>query len=255
MKFIVKKLLEILTRSETVRRYLEFKLNIGEYRARQDPDEIIGAIDLDVGAGKTLKAYPFGSVTQWRYDTLRTKEPETLEWIEGLGEGVLWDVGANIGLYSIYAAARTNLTVLAFEPAPVNYFILTRNIHLNRFDERVMPYAIAFSNRSEAALFNMGSLQPGGAMGHFGESVEQVKAGDHVNEINYRQAMLGFSIDEFVKMFNPAFPNFMKIDVDGIENKIIQGGMKTFSDPRFKSLSIEVDDREVEYNRGLMADI
>ena len=75
MKFIVKKLLEILTRSETVRRYLEFKLNIGEYRARQDPDEIIGAIDLDVGAGKTLKAYPFGSVTQWRVcieDTYRT---------------------------------------------------------------------------------------------------------------------------------------------------------------------------------------
>lgn len=43
----------------------------------------------------------------WRFDTLLEKEPDTIEWIDGfrLGE-TLWDIGANVGIYTIYAALR-----------------------------------------------------------------------------------------------------------------------------------------------------
>lgn len=41
----------------------------------------------------------------WLYDTLLEKEPETIEWIDGFGAGeTMWDVGADVGIYSIYAA-------------------------------------------------------------------------------------------------------------------------------------------------------
>ena len=49
------------------------------------------------------------SLCTWRYDTFNSKEPETLEWIDSIpGGSILWDVGANIGLYSIYAAKKIN---------------------------------------------------------------------------------------------------------------------------------------------------
>jgi hypothetical protein len=45
-------------------------------------------------------------------------EPETLEWIRGFPKGaVLWNIGANIGAFSLYAALMPETLVLAFEPA------------------------------------------------------------------------------------------------------------------------------------------
>ena len=49
------------------------------------------------------------SVVQWRVNTFFSKEPETLEWIDNFKffkDGVFWDIGANIGLYSIYASLK-----------------------------------------------------------------------------------------------------------------------------------------------------
>ena len=44
---------------------------------------------------------------KWRAQTLSTKEPETLEWIDDFPNyAILWDIGANIGLYSLYAAKK-----------------------------------------------------------------------------------------------------------------------------------------------------
>src|SRR3990172_6587942 len=44
-------------------------------------------------------------LTKWRISTFASKEPETLDWIDSLPRAsVLWDIGANIGLYACYAA-------------------------------------------------------------------------------------------------------------------------------------------------------
>lgn len=54
------------------------------------------------------------SMSRYRAESFAAKEPETLEWIEGLPEGaILWDVGANVGLYSIYAAKARRCCVYA----------------------------------------------------------------------------------------------------------------------------------------------
>ena len=47
------------------------------------------------------------SIELWRARTYLTKEPETINWIDGFKKNeVFFDVGANIGLYSIYAAKK-----------------------------------------------------------------------------------------------------------------------------------------------------
>ena len=68
----------------------------------------------------------------FRASTFSSKEPETLAWIDSFHEdSVFWDIGANIGLYSLYAARHKNCRVIAFEPSFFNLEILVRNINLN----------------------------------------------------------------------------------------------------------------------------
>src|SRR6185369_11103747 len=60
----------------------------------------------------------------WRVHTLDTKEPDTIAWLAKMQPGeVLFDVGANMGQYSLIAA-KYGLTVHAFEPESQNFALL-----------------------------------------------------------------------------------------------------------------------------------
>ena len=78
---------------------------------------------ISVGARSVLEL--------WRCRTYETKEPETLDWIDGFSrEDVMFDVGANVGLYSLYAGKR-GVRVYSFEPEAQNYAGLTSNCMAN----------------------------------------------------------------------------------------------------------------------------
>jgi precorrin-6B methylase 2 len=67
----------------------------------------------------------------WRVETLYTKEPETIAWIDRfLPHSMLWDFGANVGTYTIYAAKKGH-SVVAIEPSSREWELLKRNIELN----------------------------------------------------------------------------------------------------------------------------
>ena len=56
-------------------------------------------------------------ICRFRANTFSTKEPETLEWLDkSESDGVFFDIGANVGLYSLYYAATKKGKVYAFEP-------------------------------------------------------------------------------------------------------------------------------------------
>ena len=70
--------------------------------------------------------------TVWRVQTLFSKEPATINWLNRMDERtILIDVGANVGMYSIYAAKLKNAHVYAFEPESQNYSTLIKNIISN----------------------------------------------------------------------------------------------------------------------------
>jgi len=185
-----------------------------------------------------------GKIPEWRARTLLTKEPETIEWINGFNKtDILWDIGANVGVYSLYTALR-GLSVLAFEPSPSNYYLLSRNIEINKMDENISAYCIALNNVTKLDSFYMANTELGGALNSFGEARDwQGKA----FKASLKQAMVGFSVDDFIQQFNPLFPNHIKIDVDGIEDSIIKGSNETLKDSRLKSILIELDTARKEY--------
>ena len=173
------------------------------------------------------------NIPEWRAETLYAKEPETIEWIDGLREGdILWDIGANIGIYSIYAA-RKGIRCVSFEPSFINFYLLNKNIEINRM--KIDSFCIALSDKTEIGDFNMTNLDNGGALHQFGNMPKE--------EIRFKYSMIGYSIDDFLQ-FNPAFPNHLKIDVDGNEGRIIYGAKNTLTDKRLKSILVEIDDGE-----------
>ena len=78
-----------------------------------------------------------------RVHSLFKLEPETLNWIDNFkshnsNKIVFWDIGANIGLYSIYAAVKfSDIEINSFEPSTSNTRTLSRNISINNFHNKI----------------------------------------------------------------------------------------------------------------------
>ena len=66
----------------------------------------------------------YGEVCRFRSSTFAIKEPDTLKWIESFDKNSTFiDIGANVGIYSIYASHFTS-QVFSFEPDALNYSLL-----------------------------------------------------------------------------------------------------------------------------------
>lgn len=178
-----------------------------------------------------------GSTTEFRVRTLFAKEPETIRWIDTFKPGdVFWDIGANIGCYSLYAAKK-GVVVQAFEPSPVNFWLLTRNVAINKFD-KITTYPFALSDKSDIFFWE-----------------PNVSAGSADNQLlrsGKIACVQAYKIDDLVKHSGVEFPNHVKIDVDGIERLILEGGRDALKDKRVRSLMCEVTEGHSE--TGLIVD-
>ncbi len=171
--------------------------------------------------------------------TLLTREPDTIAWIDGFGPGeVLWDVGANVGAYALYAAKRTGAPVLAFEPAAATFALLVRNVELNRLDALVRPYCLAIAGETRLDSLNMAHTYGSSVMHAFGGETD---ARGGAIEVRFRQAVPGMTLDDVARLFDPPRPAHVKIDVDSIEPEIIAGGPGVLSDPGLRSVLVEVE--------------
>jgi FkbM family methyltransferase len=167
------------------------------------------------------------------------KEPETVRWIEEYVKpgDVLYDVGANVGAYSLIASKHCGgqLTVLAFEPSFATYDELCRNIVLNRCERSILPLLICITEAPGLVTFQHSSLEPGSALHIAGDGPAVVG-----HEAVYRQELVGFSIDALIAQLGCPVPNHIKIDVDGTELSVLRGASSTLNTGAVRSIQVEV---------------
>ena len=191
-------------------------------------------------------------LTDWRIETFFTKEPETLEWIDSFEKKdkiIFWDIGANIGLYSIYSVLRNeNVSTISFEPSTSNLRILSRNISINNLENKIKILSAPLSNKENQFLtMNEGDFIEGGALNTFGENYDF--AGE-LFDSKMKYKILGTTIKNLLDNNILEIPNYIKIDVDGIEHLILEGAGEYLKDKRIKSLSIEInEDFKEQYNK------
>lgn len=166
------------------------------------------------------------------------REPETLDWIDAFVRPcIFWDIGANIGTYSLYAALRPEVDIYAFEPVAANYAALCENIEANGRHDSIHAYCLAFNEDTVLAALNIEDAGAGGFPSTFGADRS---ANGQAVKVASRQSAIGFSIDDFRRVFNLPPINYLKLDIDGIEDKVLAGGTKTLADSALRGVMIEM---------------
>jgi FkbM family methyltransferase len=195
-----------------------------------------------------VKFFVPNQLTNWRVDTFFSKEPETLEWIDNfnnLEELIFWDIGSNIGLYSIYNSFKNpNSKTISFEPSTSNLRVLSRNISINSLEKNIQIVPIPLTNKeNEFLMMKEGQFIEGGALNSFGEEWN-FEGEKFASAMNYQ--LIGTTINFLLDNNILEIPDYIKIDVDGIEHLILEGANKYLSNKKIKSISIEINENFTE---------
>ena len=178
---------------------------------------------------------------EYRINSIFEKEPETIAWIDSIcnSDSVFYDIGANIGIYTLYMNYKNPMMqMFCFEPVQNNFNSLQNNIILNNA-KNVHPFNIALSNNNMITNLFISDTRNG-------NSGAQIKAPINEKGENFEakkiEKILSFQLDYLVNNLNFPQPNFIKIDVDGHENEILNGMKVTLENEQLKSLLIEFND-------------
>lgn len=140
------------------------------------------------------------------------------------GKGTYLDIGANIGM-TVVPLARDYPAVwcYAFEPEPINYQNLSRNIRENCADGNVTSFQIALCEKETVLPFSIATNNLGDHRLHVQTDLpsKQGETGRKVIEVD------GKRLDDLaIEMKSPAL---VKIDTQGAEPYVIAGGQKTLA--------------------------
>ena len=192
-------------------------------------------------------------LTNWRVENFFTKEPETIQWINEFkksDEIIFWDIGSNIGIYSLYAAIKhKNIKVISFEPSTSNLRVLSRNIFLNNLNDKISIFNNPLTNKTNEILsMKETNFVEGGAFNTFGEEINF--EGKKINpKMEYK--LYGTSINYILDKNILKIPDYIKIDVDGIEHKILDGGRTYLNNIKIKEILIEINENFEEQYRSV----
>ena len=177
-------------------------------------------------------------IPKFRAETFWTKEPETIHWInrnlnESTDIGLLIDVGANIGIYSLYAATVNNsVSVFSVEPVPDTYRELNANIQLNKKTNQIFTFMVALSNESGSGTLK--NVDP--RLGSSGAQIQMVDSGDNAaTKILSGDRLLkeGWEKRSYDKKV------MIKIDTDGNELDVLNGFVEAFKDGSIVTVLVE----------------
>lgn len=143
----------------------------------------------------------------------------------------VWDVGANVGLYTLPSARAVGPTgrVYAFEPMPRNLGLLRRHLAINRL--------------SNVEIYGVGVGDTGGIL--------RMAEGDSPSEFHAdpagRWQVPAVTVDDWLAASGSPSPDVVKIDVEGSEGAVLRGGARTFTayrPPIYLALHGELQRRE-----------
>lgn len=205
---------------------------------------------LIVSEGSTdFVFYPKNTTEYYRCVTYFTKEEGTIAWLKNsLGNNeVFFDIGANIGLYSLYAAKLgRGVKTYAFEPHKFTFVNLMENIAANDLMGEISPISIPLSDSTDASTMNYAHMDSGSSMSQLGHSIHPEEGAFTPKLV---ETVYCATLDELIwKKAVPA-PHHIKIDVDGNELKILKGMSKLLASTH-KPKTIQV-----EINPGQKADV
>jgi FkbM family methyltransferase len=140
---------------------------------------------------------------------------------------IVVDIGANIGWYTLLSAKKVGDKglVIAFEPEPTNFQLLTRSIEYNKFTNvRALQECVSKEKGTRELWL---ASENSGAHSIINKQGKQMI---YVNSITLDEVLFDLSLDKI---------DVLKIDAEGAEPEIIEGGQKFLFGSRVEHLFLE----------------
>jgi FkbM family methyltransferase len=178
------------------------------------PFPVSGTFTYNAATEKLIRFNPKNSQFQSVYSDVFKNgyEPQTTALINLITppNGVFYDIGSNWGWFSLSLAARPDFRgrIHAFEPFPLSYADLCSTVKQAGLDTRIDCHAMAISDRA------------GDGTMHMADSFSSGMATLDDSKVGGRQTIQIRALDSL--SFDP--PDVMKVDVEGVEEKVFVGG-------------------------------
>ena len=167
-----------------------------------------------------------------------TGEPDMVEWLKTtLRPGdVLWDIGANVGAYSILAARLCpGAKVVSFEPFIPNFAHLWENIVLNGVTAQVFPVCAGLTDKTAPTALWIKDPRAGSAGHQVGQTDGKLS-----------QGVIAARGDDLRTQLGLASPTLLKLDIDGLEVAAVEGLRETLREPGLREVMIEIEQGKSE---------
>jgi FkbM family methyltransferase len=143
---------------------------------------------------------------------------------------VFYDVGANVGSYTLLAAAA-GARVHAFEPSPATAAKLRRNIQVNSLEMRIVLHECALGAVTGTVQLSRGT-----------DTTNHVLADGESKAVSDTVAME--TLDD---SFEPDCISFLKMDVEGFESEVLKGARGALANPGLRGVLMENNGRDKRY--------
>jgi FkbM family methyltransferase len=167
----------------------------------------------------------------------RARKPSTANerlaaWIGSFGPtDVFFDIGANTGSLSLLAARMHHgrVPIFAFEPAFDNFAALVRNVLVNDLGRVITPIHVALFDQTGIRPLHRSRLGAGSALHAVGEALDYARRPFTPAAV---EPVLAFRLDDLVRSFALPAPTRIKLDVDGMEDKVMAGAVDVLASTR-----------------------
>jgi len=165
-------------------------------------------------------------------------EPDMVDWLKtSLRPGdVFWDIGANVGAYSLLAAkVCPEARVFSFEPFIPNFAHLWDNIALNGVSDRVFPLNMGLLDQTKPEALAVNDIRAG-------SSHHQVGGGGG----KISQGVLCFKGGDVASRLGIPLPTLLKLDIDGLEVRAVEGLADVLAGGSLREAMIEIEAGKTE---------
>lgn len=175
-------------------------------------------------------------------------EFEIVEWIKRFDKNSNFlDIGANIGTYSLLAAKR-NHNVISVEPESLNFAMLNLNIYDNKLNNNITAYPVSIDQFNHFSHLNIYQMGWGNAMHSFDTDII---INNQKKESQFLQGSIGIRLDDFLEQIKFT-PDYVKIDVDGNELRVIKGSPNLLKSKNIKSIVIEINPENIDEKKQII---
>ncbi len=187
---------------------------------------------------KTINLNADNYVTHFRSNLFFLKEKEVRFFIDKYldNNSIFFDIGANIGIFSLYSAITKNAYVYCFEPEYSNLSLLKENIINSSLTSKIFPYSLAVGNKLAITNLHVADFTPGAAVSSISDKkIDKTHEGF---DVIWKEGVMEVTLDFVCESLN-LVPEMIKIDTDGNEKNVLLGAENTLKDDKLKFIIME----------------